>query len=871
MGKNPDKTNRSLYYFFQVSSFAALLLLIIFHAHYLHGLFYIFDDHQIIYFKEIFQNINLLLQGYQGGYFRIVSGYFIFFTLSSFFLSFGKILTQAIFKKTSLEKNVGLLERLSIYYLLGSVFASLLWLTIGYLGFVKYQTALILSGIGILAIAVQLFYNNIFNFPLSKLIKEKIFPRVNQLTFTEKSVALLIFSAMALTSTLSVRFQTYSDTYQIHMALPAFYIQEGKLTQHAYCIYSYLTQNLEMLVMWTLLLKSEIAAALLIWGFYSAFVLLIFSFFKRHTSIPVAFCTTLLLISFSSMLRFSTAIKNDLPAAIFLIAQTIYLIETINSYNADPKLSRTWAILSGIFCGGSIDFKYTSVIPAFFSFFTLIGFELYSGYKTKKGLTYSSLFWLLGCISTTLPWLIRTTLETGSPIYPYLNNIFHAPLIKNWHVTPNIPASFTTEGWNGLIKYFQDLVGFYDYKNKVVIPPEWGSGALFGLLLPLFFKKNTISPGVKLALFLNLASLATHLFYSYDIRYHLAYITIIVLLAFALNLNFILQHKGKFTKILKHATFLILIFSTAQTFLLSRIAVMIQDYGLMLLGGIPPGNFNNLYADPTMHDMRWMAHIMNKTIEKNEAVLFAGFNYGYAALDRKLFYSVDPDKQILQEIAEQSMDETELKKNLMDKGIKHILTTPELFNYMGGSGFRKEFRIQDKEIKKIELLFKKYMFIKLMTPDNGFHWHSFNEDKDKYPISLNKEDATEFPIMFRKYAKLALSNGDLETAKKLYEIALASPIASWNKTAVQASLANLYEQKGEYQKAQEFLKNAIATSPKDARTYLYLAIFHLNSAQKNKKDGISQSIQKAIELRNKNYIYRIIKNSPDFLQLEDQF
>lgn len=306
---------------------------------------------------------------------------------------------------------------------------------------------MILSGIGILLTFLLLFSKSALNFSLPKLINTKFFSYIKQLTLLEKCAALLIFSALILTSTLSIRLQTYSDTYQIHMALPSFYIQEGRLLQQPYCIYSYLTQNLEMLILWALLLKSEIAAALLIWGFYASLVFLIFSFFKRHTSISAALCATLLLISCSSLLRFSTAIKNDLPAAIFLIAHYLYLIETINSYHKDPQSSKKWAVLSGIFCGGSIGFKYSMLIPTPLSFFTLLGFDLYSSYKTKENVRCASLFWLLGCFATTFPWLLRNTLETGSPIYPYLNNIFHASLIKNWHVAPNIPASFTTEGW----------------------------------------------------------------------------------------------------------------------------------------------------------------------------------------------------------------------------------------------------------------------------------------------------------------------------------------------------------------------------------------------------------------------------------------
>ncbi|MBI2118201.1 MAG: hypothetical protein HYT97_01075 [Elusimicrobia bacterium] len=425
----------------------------------------------------------------------------------------------------------------------------------------------------------------------------------------------------------------------------------------------------------------------------------------------------------------------------------------------------------------------------------------------------------------------------------------------------------------GLIKYFQDLVGFYDFKRKTILPPEWGSGALFCLLAPLIFKRKNFSSGSKLILTLSLVSLGAHLFYSYDIRYHLGYVIILVLFSFALNLDFILQKKGKIQNILKQASFLILIISTIQTFFLSRIGVMVQDYGLMFLGGIPPGNFYNLYADSTMHNMRWLAHLMNKTIEKNEAVLFAGFNYGYAALDRKFFYSVDPDKQILQELAEESEDETALKKQLLDKGIRHLLVSSDIFEYMSGTGFRKEFRIQEKEIEKIRSLFKKYMFIKLSTPDNHFHWYCFNEDKERYPPlnSLNKEDATEFPLIFRAYAKSALNNGDLEIAKKCCEIALSAPIASWNKAALQVSLAHLYERKGDMEKTQESLDNAIAASPMDPRTYLHLAIFYKNSAQKNKKQSLHEAIQKAIALSNKQYIRTMVENVPELLELKDKF
>src|SRR5207249_4268467 len=107
---------------------------------------------------------------------------------------------------------------------------------------------------------------------------------------------------------------------------------------------------------------SEVAAALINWGFLLALVLIVWGFVRRQSNIFTALLAISVLVSAPTLAWFTTAIKNDFPVAVFLFAHFYTLTKYEDSNNSKP-----WILLSGILCGGAIGHKLTAAPVALIS------------------------------------------------------------------------------------------------------------------------------------------------------------------------------------------------------------------------------------------------------------------------------------------------------------------------------------------------------------------------------------------------------------------------------------------------------------------------------------------------------------------------
>lgn len=85
--------------------------------------------------------------------------------------------------------------------------------------------------------------------------------------WTEKILVPLVLVLLLLLSTVAVLPPRQSDAFVIHAALPNYYINMGRIVPNPYHFHSYFPANTEMLVMWALLFKSEVAAMGIPWCF----------------------------------------------------------------------------------------------------------------------------------------------------------------------------------------------------------------------------------------------------------------------------------------------------------------------------------------------------------------------------------------------------------------------------------------------------------------------------------------------------------------------------------------------------------------------------------------------------------------------------
>lgn len=211
---------------------------------------------------------------------------------------------------------------------------------------------------------------------------------------------------------------TYYDSLVYHLALPAKYLQEGRVGFVPYNHYSHFPQNAEMIFGWFLALGTDVAAqfwnvavaaltawVLWLWGrskskeketrydlwlFLTAPCLLLLSS-ETYVEIPLAFWTSLALWSATK------GIEN-------------------------PR--RAWWGLAGLFGGFAAGIKYTGVLtPALLFLGALFWPRPRSGpdrWKDAAALGASG-------FSVFLPWLVKNAVFTGgNPVFPFLPSVFPA-------------------------------------------------------------------------------------------------------------------------------------------------------------------------------------------------------------------------------------------------------------------------------------------------------------------------------------------------------------------------------------------------------------------------------------------------------------
>jgi hypothetical protein len=134
---------------------------------------------------------------------------------------------------------------------------------------------------------------------------------------------------------------------------------------------------------------------------------------------------------------------NDLQLALY----TLLCLHAFLRWWKNPESTR-WLIVLGLFGGYAIGSK---VFGALSVALLLAGIVIVKWWNDRGRMPFRlSVRSMAICIAVTtaaivvtcLPWLIRSTIETGSPTFPWLNSVFHSPY-WNGVADTNIQLAFT--------------------------------------------------------------------------------------------------------------------------------------------------------------------------------------------------------------------------------------------------------------------------------------------------------------------------------------------------------------------------------------------------------------------------------------------
>ncbi|HLD30249.1 MAG TPA: glycosyltransferase family 39 protein [bacterium] len=416
---------------------------------------------------------------------------------SSSLLSFFKIkgaFSFSVFFKCLLEYTTSLILAAGIltgsYFLGKSVFSKSISSS-SFLEEAVYSTGLGLGATGFIVFFIGLaggLYKAVF-FPfwiilflggLYKLYHERKSFSLGELKTLPLPVKFLFYCALlilAFNLLLSFTPEIFYDTLNYHLGVPQKYIIKHRILPMPYKHPSHMPMLVSMIFMEGMILKGAMVAKLLNFSFGILTASGIFSFCRKYfKSHAAGILSAVIYYSVPQIILRSWWATNDTGLGLFTLLSLYSLIDYLEE--KDPKK----LILSGLFAGFIIGTKYTGM-------FFIFGLVVLLFPKIKKISLWALVIFLLFS-----PWLVKNSVETGNPFFPFLSGVFN----KNPFLKSTYSEKFYANPFTGLSTLKKIMMLPWDLSLKGGGTQEYDSpdyymtGAVFLAFLPLllFLRKR---------------------------------------------------------------------------------------------------------------------------------------------------------------------------------------------------------------------------------------------------------------------------------------------------------------------------------------------------------------------------------------------
>lgn len=304
------------------------------------------------------------------------------------------------------------------------------------------------------------------------------------------SLAVALFlMAMALGAMLpSIDF----DVKEYHIQGPKEWFMNGAiemLPHNVYTSFPFLTEMFHLLGMelssdWYL---GALAGKLVLMTFAPLTGLAVFAAADRLFDHRAAWAALLIHLSTPWTYRISIIAYAEGGLTFFLMATVLAVIIRAQSQTDLPSdgeasitATRRLTLLAGLLAGSAMACKYPGllsvVIPAA-TVLLLLEWKSSDSSPLTRRVAKVLITFGIGCVITIGPWLLKNLYETGNPVYPLMNSVFHG---IDW--TPTLEANWKNTHGPPHHQPFDLLVKFYD----VTLKSDWLSPLMFSLA-PLAF------------------------------------------------------------------------------------------------------------------------------------------------------------------------------------------------------------------------------------------------------------------------------------------------------------------------------------------------------------------------------------------------
>lgn len=284
--------------------------------------------------------------------------------------------------------------------------------------------------------------------------------------------------------------------------------------------------NVEMLFTIALIVKDYVLAKLMHFSFGVLLLVAIFQFTKENRGTFAGMLAVIFFLMNDVILRVMPSSYSDLGVTFFFFMAFWYMTKALR----EPDLEKYYLLLSGIFAGAMAGCKMNGFIGGIILGILFLGVKMKDGELIKS---FGRMMLYFGCPAVLLlsPWLIKSAVMTGNPVYPFLFNIFGGP---EWNA--QLSADLTRAHIN-MMGMGREPIDYLLLPFRVIWYGQWDFAHFWGIirriwivLVPLAIIVGIRRRIIRWALFVSLLYFISWALGSQQMRY---LIPVLALLSFS--------------------------------------------------------------------------------------------------------------------------------------------------------------------------------------------------------------------------------------------------------------------------------------------------------------------------------------------------
>jgi hypothetical protein len=276
------------------------------------------------------------------------------------------------------------------------------------------------------------------------------------------------------------------DVKEYHLQGPKEWFAAGQISWLPHNVYTSFPFLTEMFSLLGMVLSGDwfvgaLTGKLVLMTFAPATGVAVFCVARRWFDVRVAWAAALIHLTAPWTYRISIIAYAEGGLTFYLIATLFGLLLTREASGCER---RRLMLLAGLFAGSSMACKYPGLLSVVMPLgLALLWFEWRRAAETSEGesvnggspvsrVLKAGAIYSIGVLLAVGPWLLKNAVETGNPVYPLANSIFHG---ADW--TPTLEANWKAAHGPPHHQPFDLLVKLFD----VTLKSDWLSPLFYGL------------------------------------------------------------------------------------------------------------------------------------------------------------------------------------------------------------------------------------------------------------------------------------------------------------------------------------------------------------------------------------------------------